>query len=100
MYPGKYFPIERRVRIHFIKPKFKKAKSLIFPLVSIILDRSESGSRVLMTKNWEKFTVEKKTKKIFESKTTIYLSLGLHKGFLRHRRSLQTSKENIQHFKI
>jgi hypothetical protein len=38
-------------------------------------------------------------KKIFGSKTTIYLSLGLHKGFPSYRRSLQPSKENIQHFK-
>jgi hypothetical protein len=36
---------------------------------------------------------------IFSSKTTIYLSLGLHKGRLSYRRSLQPSKENIQHFK-
>jgi hypothetical protein len=33
------------------------------------------------------------------SKTTIYLSLGLHKGCPSYRRSLQPSKENIQHFK-
>ncbi len=32
-------------------------------------------------------------------KTTIYLSLGLHKGFSSYRRSLQPSKENIQDFK-
>ncbi len=29
----------------------------------------------------------------------IYLSQGLHKGFPSYRRSLQPSKENIQHFK-
>ena len=29
----------------------------------------------------------------------IYLSLGLHKGSSSYRRSLQLSKENIQHFK-
>jgi hypothetical protein len=32
----------------------------------------------------------------FGSKTTIYLSLGLHKGRPSYRRSLQLSKENIQ----
>jgi hypothetical protein len=38
-------------------------------------------------------------KKKFGLKTgTIYLSLGLHHGFLSYRRSLQPSKENIQHF--
>ncbi len=35
----------------------------------------------------------------FQSKTTIYLSPGLHKGRPSYKRSLQLSKENIQHFK-
>jgi hypothetical protein len=35
----------------------------------------------------------------FFSKTTIYLSIGLHKKRPSCRRSLQPSKENIQHFK-
>ncbi len=35
----------------------------------------------------------------FRTKTTIYLSLGLHKRFPGYRRSLQSSKENIQRFK-
>jgi len=34
----------------------------------------------------------------FWSKIVIYLSLSLHKGRPSHRRSLQLSKENIQHF--
>ncbi len=38
-------------------------------------------------------------KKKFWSKTTIYLSLGLHKKGQSYRRSLQLSKEAIQHFK-
>jgi hypothetical protein len=45
----------------------------------------------------KKITAEKKK---FGSKTTIYLSLGLHKGRPSYRRSLQPSKNNIQHFKI
>ena len=46
----------------------------------------------------KKITPEKN--EIFlESKTTIYLSLGLHKEGLSYRRSLQLSTENIQHFK-
>jgi hypothetical protein len=49
-----------------------------------------------MTKKIKKFTAEKK---ILGSKTTIYLSIGLHKGRPSYRRSLQSSKENIQHFK-
>ncbi len=36
---------------------------------------------------------------IFWSKIAIYLSLGLHKGRPSYRRSLQPSKEKIQHFK-
>jgi hypothetical protein len=46
-----------------------------------------------MTKNWKKFTAEN------FSKIAIYLILGLHKGRPSYRRSLQPSKENIQHFK-
>jgi hypothetical protein len=52
-----------------------------------------SGSRVLMTKNWKKITADKKI--IFLSKIAIYLSLGLHKGRSRYRRSHHPSKENI-----
>jgi hypothetical protein len=48
-----------------------------------------------MTKNWEKIS-SRKTNNFLGIKTTIYLSLGLHKGY---RRSPQPSKENIQHFK-
>jgi hypothetical protein len=40
-----------------------------------------------------------KKKKIFGSKTTIYLSPGLHEERPSYRRSLQLSKEAIQHFK-
>jgi hypothetical protein len=35
----------------------------------------------------------------FCSKIAIYLSIGLHRGRLSYRRSLQPSKENIQYFK-
>jgi hypothetical protein len=58
--------------------------------------RIQSGSRALMTKNWQKITAEKK---FFISKTAIYLSLGLHKVCPGYRRSLQLTKEAIQHFK-
>jgi len=51
-----------------------------------------SGSRVLMTLN--KKNTAKNLFIFFSSK-----SLGLHKGRLSYRRSLQPSKENIQHFK-
>jgi hypothetical protein len=48
-----------------------------------------------MTKNLKKYTAEN----FFKSKTTISLSLGLHKGRPSYKRSLQLSKENIQHLK-
>jgi hypothetical protein len=51
-----------------------------------------------MTKHWKKITAEKKLN-FFGSKTTIFLSLGLHKERTSYRRSLQLSKEAIQHFK-
>jgi hypothetical protein len=53
-----------------------------------------------MTKNLRRKKTAKKFVYIFFlSKIAIYLSLGLHKGRPSYRRSLQPSKENIQHFK-
>ncbi len=51
-----------------------------------------------MTKNWKKLQLKKKLY-FFLSKTTIFLSLGFHKGRPNYKRSLQFSKENIQHLK-
>ncbi len=44
---------------------------------------------------------DQKLGKIYSKKNnlTIYLTLGLHKGSPSYKRSLQLSKENIQHFK-
>jgi hypothetical protein len=53
-----------------------------------------------MTKNWKKLTAEKKIINFFDQKLQLqYLSPGLHKEHPSYRRSLQPSKENIQHFK-
>ncbi len=52
-----------------------------------------------MTKNWKKNNSWKNFLFIFWSKTAIYLSLGLHKVCPGYRRSLQLTKEPIQHFK-
>jgi hypothetical protein len=41
----------------------------------------------------------KKNIKNFRSKTAIYLSLGLHNVCPGYRRSLQLTKEAIQHYK-
>jgi hypothetical protein len=57
--------------------------------------RTGSRSRVLMTKNLK----AEKGLMFFLSKLTNYLYLGLHKGRPSYSRSLQPSKENIQHFK-
>jgi hypothetical protein len=48
-------------------------------------------SKVLMTKNWKKFTAEIKFNFFYQK----LLSLGLHKGRPSYRRSLHPSKENI-----
>ncbi len=67
------------------------------PAFFLIAD-PESGSRVL----WPKIERIYSWKVLFLfswSKIAIYLSLGLHKGRPSSRKSLQPSKENIQHFK-
>jgi hypothetical protein len=43
--------------------------------------------------------IQLKKIKLFGSKTTIYLSLELHKGRPSYGRNLQLSKENIQYLK-
>ncbi len=60
---------------------------------------SEYGSRVLMAKNSKQNTVQLKIFSSFMIKIAIYLSLGLLKERPGYRKSLQLSKENIQHFK-
>ncbi len=55
-----------------------------------------SGSRALKTKNWKKYSWKFF---FFWSKTTIYLSLGLHKEHPSYKRRIQLSTEAIQHFK-
>jgi hypothetical protein len=47
----------------------------------------------------KKITAEKKIRFFLKSKTAIYLCLGLHKVCPGYRRSLQLTKEAIQHFK-
>ncbi len=64
-----WIPVPIRIRIQGLRPKIEKNVQL------------------------------KKNLKFFWKKIAIYLSLGLHKRHIIHRRSLQPSKENIQHFK-
>ncbi len=55
--------------------------------------------RFWWSKNWSEKNTAGQFFISFWSKVVIYLSLGLHKGRPSYRRSLQPSKENIQHFK-
>ncbi len=59
--------------------------------------QSGSGTRVLMSKYWKKFTAEKNDVSLI--KNYYLLTLGFHKEHPSYRRSIQPSKENIQHFK-
>jgi hypothetical protein len=67
---------------------------------SSISSESGSGSRILMIKTFLKKKIQRKICYIFYwSKIAIYFFPGLYKGHPSYRRSLQLSKENIQHFK-
>ncbi len=57
---------------------------------------SESRSRVLMNKNWERKTTAENFCILFWSKIAIYLSLCHYIGRPSYRKSLQPSKENTQ----
>ncbi len=57
-----------------------------------------SRSRVRWPK-MQKNTDKKKNVIFFWSKIAVHLSLGLHEGRPSYRRSFQSLKENIQHFK-
>jgi hypothetical protein len=76
------------VGIHLIRILIQNFRLNTVPI------RIRSGSKVLMTKKLEKI-------RFFGIKKLQFtFSLGLHKGRPSYRRSLQLSKENIQHFKI
>ncbi len=86
-----------RIRIHFIR--IRNFRLNTDPDPDPIRIRIQSESRALMTKNWIEKNYSWKKIYFFLSKTTIYLSPGLHKERPSYRRSLQLSKEVIQHFK-
>ncbi len=58
------------------------------PILFQVFNNQKIGKNLQLKKNY-----------IFGSKTTINISLGLFKGCPNYRRSLQLSKENIQHLK-
>ncbi len=78
-----------RIRIHFIRIRIQ----LQHFRLNTDPDPGFWGPKIE-----KKITAEKKIK-FFGSKTAIYLSLGLYKEIPRYRRSLQLSKEAIQHFR-
>ncbi len=84
-----------RIRIHFIRIRIQHFR------LNRYRSGSGSGSRALMTKNREKKLQLKQKFNFFWIKNykLPYLSRGLHKDRSSYRRSLQISKEAIQHFK-
>ncbi len=87
-----------RIRIHFFRIQIRIQRLRLETNTDPDPDLIQSGSRSLMAKNWKKLQL-KKNLNFFWSNIAIYLSLGLHKVCPSYRRSLQLSKEAIQHFK-
>ncbi len=76
-----------RIRIHFIRIRVQHFRLNTDPDPGLEWQKIE-----------KKLQLKKKLNFLW-SKTTIYLSVGLHKEHPSYRRSLQLSKEAIQHFK-
>jgi hypothetical protein len=77
-----------RIRIHLIRFRIQRFRLNTDP--DPIRIQGFDDPKLIEIYNWKK-------KKFFGSKTTIYLSLDFRKGRPSYRRSLQPSKENIQH---
>jgi hypothetical protein len=92
-----------RIRIHFIRIRFQLQHFRLNtdPDLDPIRIRIQygSGSRALRTKNRKKITAGKKIKFFFWIKNYNLPIPSLHKESPSYRRSLQLSKEAIQHFK-
>jgi hypothetical protein len=80
-----------RIHIHFIRIRIQHFRLNTNPDPDPIRFQGFNDQKL------KKNTAEKKIY-FFLSKTAIYLSLGLHKVCPSYRRSLQLSKEAIQHF--
>ncbi len=81
-----------RIRIHFIRIQHFRLNTDLDPDAIRIQGFNDQKLKNIT------YSCKKK-KKIFRSKPIICVSLGLHKERLSYRRSLQFSKEAIQHFK-
>jgi hypothetical protein len=75
-------------------------KTILFLLFRIRIQHFKSiRIRGFDDQKLKKYTAEKFIYIFFGSKIAIYFFLALYKGRPSYRRSLQPSKENIQHFK-
>jgi hypothetical protein len=77
-----------RIRIHFIRIRIQHFR----------MNNNLDPIRI-QGFNDQKLKITAENFFFFFYKTAIFLSLGLHKVHLSYRRSLQLSKEAIQHFK-
>ncbi len=84
-----------RIRIHFVRIRIQHLRMNTNPDPDLIRIQGFNDQKIeekkLQLKIFFYF--------FFKSKTAIYLSLDLHKVCPSYRRSLQLSKEAIQHFK-
>ncbi len=81
-----------RIRIHFFRIRIQRLRLETDP--DPIRIQGFNDQKLKKNYSWKKNLL------FFWSKTAIYLSLGLHKVCPSYRRSLQLSKEAIQHFKF
>ncbi len=86
-----------RIRINFFRIRIRiqrlRLETNTDPDPDPIRIQGFNDQKLKKNNSWKKITF------FFWSKTAIYLSLGLHKVCPSYRRSLQLTKEAIQHFK-
>jgi hypothetical protein len=86
-----------RIRIHFFRIRIRvqrlRLETNTDPDSDPIRIQGFNEQKLKKNYSWKKNSI------FFGSKTAIYLSLGLHKVCPSYRRSLQLTKEAIQHFK-
>ena len=86
-----------RIRIHFLRIRIRiqriRMEANTDPDTDPLRIQGFNGQKLKKNNSWKKNYI------FFGSKTAIYLSLGLHKVCPGYRRSLQLTKEAIQHFK-
>ncbi len=81
-----------RIRIHWVRIRIQHFRLNTDP------NQDAIPIQGFVDYKMKKLTAENKFR-FFLSKIAIYLSLDHHKGRLTYRRSLQSSKENIEHLK-